>query len=95
MLLSYLIFNVTSSINTNVFSYSDPPTGAVAPWLQSRTCFNQHFSSTNGQSMHFRNSLSTFARENCDLCWLRYSSSSPLRSLVRVPGACILSTWCF
>ena len=38
--------------NINVFSYSDPPTGAVSPLLQSRTCFKQHFSSTNGQPMH-------------------------------------------
>ena len=38
--------------NSNVLSYSDPPTDAVAPWLQSRTCLSQHFSSTNGQSMH-------------------------------------------
>ena len=41
-----------------------------------------------------RNSLSTSVPDNCDLFRLRYSSSSPLRSLVQACGACILRTWC-
>ena len=45
-------FDWMLAFNINVCSYSDPPTGTVTPWLQSRKCFNQHISSRNGQSMH-------------------------------------------